>query len=330
MGKSILVNFAGAPDAALDASLRHSQHAMAASASHGGIDEVVLWNRERLVATRFYREHREILDQARGAGYWLWKPLIILEVLRGAGADDVVIYWDVGRTRPNIFTRSIAPLMRWCRQHSGMLPGVPILPQGQWTKRDCFRYMDCDEPRFWHAPQVQATFSLWSGKAAADFVSEWLSWCCDARCLTDAPNQCGLANREGFCEHRHDQSILTNLCVKYDVPPLEPLPLPRRGGWTKDINIFSEALACPGEDPAPQASVGAVDDAAQATTHPLTVHARRFLEAGEYADAEQICRAVLAESQLDQGALHLLGVIFMRTGRAAQGIDLLERVTRLP
>ena len=35
----------------------------------------------------------------------------------------------------------------------------------------------------------------------------------------DGPNACGLPNRPDFVDHRHDQSVLTNLVVKHDVKP---------------------------------------------------------------------------------------------------------------
>lgn len=82
MGRLILVNFAGAPDPALDAVLRRSQLEMIASASAGGIEHIFAWTRKGLLATEFYQEHKQILDRDKGAGYWLWKPFIILEALR--------------------------------------------------------------------------------------------------------------------------------------------------------------------------------------------------------------------------------------------------------
>jgi tetratricopeptide (TPR) repeat protein len=323
MDKTILVNFAGAEDLGLDASLRSCQAAMSESAAVAGIDEIIPWTRQRLLATSFYQANRAILDLPRGAGYWLWKPLIILDALEHASRGDVVIYWDVGRCTPNRFTRSISPLVRWCRQHDGILPGVPILPQGQWTKRDCFCFMNCDAPRFWNAVQIQATFSLWCGSRAIEFVEEWLTWCRDPRCITDAHNVSGLPNLPGFVEHRHDQSILTNLCVKRNIRALDPLPRLRRGRWTKDVNIFSEALA-PGEDPAPAST-----NSLRAETEEIA-HARKLLQAGDLVAAEQACRDVLTGSGLNADAVHLLGVIFARTGRVSQAIELLERSARLP
>jgi hypothetical protein len=241
VSKTILVSFAGATDATLNHRLLLAQRETLSTLECGQIDVTMSWDRSKLVATTFYSQNRGILDLPRGAGYWLWKPFIILEALRTAGPDDVILYWDVGRVFANRFVRSMNPLVRWCREHNGCLPGVPILTHGRWTKRDCFHYMECDSERFWKARQIQATFSLWSGKAAMEFVACWLQWCRDARCLTDQPNECGLPDLAGFQEHRHDQSILTNLCIKHGVVALPRLPVPP-GAWSKDINLWSKAL----------------------------------------------------------------------------------------
>jgi hypothetical protein len=322
--RTILVTFAGASDPQLDAHLREAQRALAASAPVGEIDEIICWDRARLAATRFYQQNREVLEQPRGCGFWLWKPYIILEAVKRAGPADAVVYWDVGRLRGNRFTRSVLPLVRWCREHGGMLPGVPIFPQQEWTKRDCFYYMGCDERRYWRACQMQATFSIWSGSAASEFVSEWLRWCCDRRCLTDEPNQCGLPNLTGFKDHRHDQSILSNLCTKCGVDALEPLPLPRGGWWTKDINLFAEALARPGEDPPSPPGVSRAPRSEQ------LVLAWRLYEAGQDAEAENTCRTILGAGWSDPDALYLLGSVLLRSGRKSKGIQCLEQAARLP
>jgi len=51
-------------------------------------------------------------------------------------------------------------------------------------------------------------------------------------------NTCGLPNLPGFVEHRGDQSILTNLSIKYDI---------KTNYFTsrKDINLFIDLLNMP-------------------------------------------------------------------------------------
>jgi protein O-GlcNAc transferase len=333
MGQAILVSYAGArADPALEAQLLRAQEMQAESAGVGGINHVITWSRARLEATDFYRENEAVLTNPRGSGFWLWKPYIILEALHSAGPDDVIVYWDVGQVRPYTFTRSIAPLLRWCRQHDGMLPGVPVLPQGNWTKRDCFHYMGCDAPPYWKALQIQATFSLWSGRAAGEFVAEWLNWCKDRRCLTDEPNQCGLPNLPGFYEHRHDQAVLTNLCLKKRVQAPPALSIPP-GLWTKNINVWSELLdELPGK-------VDAVAEAERAWKilldhepgQPFAQHrlARGYLQTDRVPAALDLLRQAakalprLPDVQCD------LAVALQRLGHIREAAGVLERVVTL-
>jgi 3,4-dihydroxy-2-butanone 4-phosphate synthase len=36
----------------------------------------------------------EVMKQSRGAGYWSWKPVVILDAMRRARWGDVVMYAD--------------------------------------------------------------------------------------------------------------------------------------------------------------------------------------------------------------------------------------------
>ncbi len=193
----------------------------------GGIDEVIPWNAERLSKTNFAIKNWEILKLPRGYGYWLWKPYIILDALQNIEPDAYLIYHDIGRpqrgdsTRGYTLERDIGPLIRWADCHNGIYPGVYMPHHGkqkQWTKRDCFVLMGCDNEKYWEATQIQATYNIWKNNTRTrEFVQEWLETCEDSRILTDSENKMGEKNLPGFKQHRHDQSILTNLCVKHDI-----------------------------------------------------------------------------------------------------------------
>ena len=192
----------------------------------GRIDFVCTFSPEDIQHTTFYTTHRGILDAPRGAGYWLWKPFLILEKLTALADGDFVIYLDCGRRNGYRFLRAVDPLLEWAETFGdGAMPGVSVPHYGsnaEWTKRDCFVYMDCDNERFWQHPQIQGTCSVWKKtRATTDFIARWLRYCCDPRILTDAPNTCGLDNLPGFAEHRHDQSVLTNLVIASGRPFLD-------------------------------------------------------------------------------------------------------------
>jgi hypothetical protein len=89
----------------------------------------------------------------------------------------------------------------------------------RYTKRDAFVLLNCDEPEFTDTTHLEASFSLWKkSKSAIDFVEEYLHFCEDERILTDMPNTMGLPNYPEFEDHRHDQSILSLLSKKRNMP----------------------------------------------------------------------------------------------------------------
>jgi hypothetical protein len=239
--------FAAARDALIESALRTGEFAHAWS-----------WDEKRLRDDPSFAG-KSLLAHRRGIGYWSWKPHIILDTLNVVPDGDVVVYYDAGRYFGG-FTigRSVLPLVDFAVRHNGMLPGVVIPqygPNSRWTRRDCFVLMDCDAPRFWTHPQVGATFSLWvKGSAAIDFVQDWRSYCSDIRVVGDGPNGCGLPNFADFIDHRHDQSVLTNLVVKHDITPfriqdrvferlvaLRPSSLASGFFWKKIDNISAVA-----------------------------------------------------------------------------------------
>ena len=66
--------------------------------SSGYFDEFHIFSKKN-IDDEFYEKNKNILDQRRGAGYWLWKPYFILKTLNLINDGDIVFYVDAG----NIF-----------------------------------------------------------------------------------------------------------------------------------------------------------------------------------------------------------------------------------
>jgi len=186
------------------------------SARRHGIGEVKSWDFEEIKQTSFYPENRIILDQPSGMGYWLWKPYIMLEAMKGVSDGDIVIYSDSGIE----IIASLDPLFRLCREEQPIvLFGNGDFRNAIWTKRDCFILMDCDEEAFWYGPHCDASFILMRRSPfSIKFLEEWLKFSRDERILSDLPNTSGKKELPEFKEHRHDQSILSLLAQKYHLP----------------------------------------------------------------------------------------------------------------
>jgi len=185
----------------------------------GGLERAVEFGRQHLEPA-FVAKHRRVLDNPIGAGCWLWKPYVVLAALKGALNDgDVLFYADSGCH----FIAPVAPVVDLClkdRQKPILLFSMPpTYLNRNFTKRDCFFYMGLDEPRYAEAVHTMASFFVCQKtRFTLAFFEEWLRYAEDPRVLTPIPNECGLPDYPEFFQHRFDQSILSLLGRKYDIP----------------------------------------------------------------------------------------------------------------
>jgi hypothetical protein len=185
-----------------------NQRALVRSAAGKGIDAILSYRRRDL-AEEFQRAHRHILDQRRGAGYWLWKPYVILDCMRRADEGDIIIYLDAGA----LILAPLDPLIEQADRFSLVLiKNNPRYLNAHWTRRDCFVLTGTDAAEYHHTPQLDASCLVVKRTGAnRGFVETWLEYCTDDRVLTDRPNECGLPNLPDFVQHRADQSVLSLL-----------------------------------------------------------------------------------------------------------------------
>lgn len=157
-----------------------------------------------------------ILTIKRGLGLCVWKPYIILEAFKKMQEGDIIVYLDsADMIHPNIF-----PYL----EHKLSETNVLLVPspnrnlQRNYTKRDCFVMMGCDNEQYWNALQIEAGFvAVKKCKQSEEIFNEWLYYCKNENIITDIDNICGLENLPNFVTHRHDQSIISNLAVKYNI-----------------------------------------------------------------------------------------------------------------
>jgi hypothetical protein len=187
-----------------------------ASARKNGIQQILSYDFEDIKSSAFYHRNKAILDEPRGSGLWLWKPYIVQEALRQATEGDIVIYCDAGIE----IIADLAPVISICStEQPVMLFGNCNFLNSHWTKRDAFVLMNGDSPEYWSSLQCDAAFGVFrKSKEADSFIGEWLHFAEDDRILSDKPNTCGLENLPGFIEHRFDQSVLSLLAHKHQLP----------------------------------------------------------------------------------------------------------------
>jgi hypothetical protein len=211
--KKIVISFG-------DKSYYGSLKALKTTSIKYGADSVIVYTQEWLKNTSFWKENTNILIQRRGAGYWIWKPYIILETFKKLNDGDLVLYSDAAV----MITNNLSPLWDLGNKHSIVLfhhgskyKEEKILINKTWTKRDCFILMDADTSEFHNGRQISASYSVWKKDInTINFLNVWQNYLKDPRISTDQPNVLG-ENISGFRDHRHDQSILSILSQKYNL-----------------------------------------------------------------------------------------------------------------
>jgi hypothetical protein len=168
----------------------------------------------------FRLKNLNILSQGRGAGYWLWKPYFISKILSEIDMGDILFYVDAGNIFLNnpsfLFDKLIDDDIILFDNRDGMSDGNP--PKNMdWTKKDAFTLMGLDNEKTTNAPHVNASYQIYRKTLnTLKFVEEMLEWSQNENIITDKPNTTGV-NYPSFKDHRHDQSILSLMCSKYNI-----------------------------------------------------------------------------------------------------------------
>ncbi len=162
---------------------------------------------------------RAFMARSRGYGFWLWKPMVIAEMLVGSSVGDIVVYADAGcgivstgKAR-EVFREWIHDV---CTHPTRRLAFQMPHKEEEYTKADVFDVMGCAEPQYKLTGQHIATFQvLMNTPENKELVVNWLKLCSleDFRLVSDQPSR--IPNPPGFKGHRHDQSIFSLLVKKF-------------------------------------------------------------------------------------------------------------------
>jgi hypothetical protein len=174
------------------------------------------YTREWLVETDFYKENSELLDNKRGAGFWIWKPYVILDRLNSIDDGDIIFYLDCA----DVFTIGLSDFLKDYFSNNNtdcLLAHGGSNKQKHYTKRDAFYLMGCDETRYHEHVQLEAGMLCFKNtEKIRKIIYEWLQYCTNPNIISDLPNLHG-DNFDGFIVHQSDQSVISNLSLKYNL-----------------------------------------------------------------------------------------------------------------
>ena len=156
------------------------------SARRFSIRDVRIYGLNHPAVVKAADENPMIMKQTRGAGYWLWKPYILLDTLRTVEEGTIVVYSDAGHR----YIADPSPLIKLTKSREIVLFSHRAkYLQRHWTKRDCFVLMGADEPQYWDTRQLDASIQIYvAGSQSQSFLLELQDAMRDPRILCDEPN----------------------------------------------------------------------------------------------------------------------------------------------
>lgn len=141
----------------------------------------------------------------RGGGYWVWKPWAVLQALKIAGENDIVVYSDCGNT---IFDNKSSwhNLFHKLRNRDAMF----FYNGGRmkyWTRKNVFEAFP--------VPFLQSHYQIISNffivkKSAQTVIEQWRDVMLNSpQLVMDVPEEEQRFENKAFIEHRHDQAVLS-------------------------------------------------------------------------------------------------------------------------
>ena len=167
------------------------------------------------LSNEFKNTYSKILSHRKGYGYCIWKPYIILNELEKIKDGEILIYID-STDHPH------TDFFDFVNEHMTK-NDILLINRGythdNWTRRDTFILMECDEDKYHNKLQLEAgIIAIKKTNFNIELINEWFNYCKNENILADIPQISNLPNYQPFYEHRYDQSILTNLQIKYGIP----------------------------------------------------------------------------------------------------------------
>ena len=175
---------------------------------------------------------------SRGFGLWVWKPWVVLEVMKKAQEGDIVFFLDAGCT---VHTSKASKLRyQWYLKHI-QEHGNLFFDYGQaefyWTKSEVINYFQLNENDINSGQIVGGVQGHLVSREKRQFVEDWLRACTvdGGRLLKDVNSWDHEDKR--FIGHRHDQSVLSCLVKRegFSVIPDETFHYPK---WNRDGSGF--------------------------------------------------------------------------------------------
>jgi hypothetical protein len=155
-----------------------------------------------------------IRENPKGYGYWIWKPILILDFIKNYPDIEVILYMDSGCefiSNPNSDITWHDYLDKFGKFDAVFFAND--LKEYSWTKQELFEYLSVSADEKLTDQLVGGTF-LMTRKFALDFCHKWLEVMQADNFLYANDEVNHLKQSVGFREHRYDQSALSILAKR--------------------------------------------------------------------------------------------------------------------
>lgn len=187
---------------------------------YGNVNDCFLF-KESDIDTEFYKLNSKLFKEKRGFGFWCWKSHLINKMLHRASDNDLFLYIDAGNEILNDLTPLYESLIEDERgvilfNNADGNPNSENWKNINWTKSDCFNLLGLNSSEYIYGNQVNASYILFKKtNFSQKFFKLFEEACTNYNIISDAPNITPNLNLKEFRDHRHDQSILSLLAIRY-------------------------------------------------------------------------------------------------------------------
>jgi len=160
---------------------------------------------------------KEILNQEKGSGFWLWKYFFIKEVIDKMSYGDILVYSDAGSSFNYIAKERFYYYIDLInKSNTGNLRFRMKYIENQWTTKEIFNYFEVDpNSKFGTSGQFQATHMIFKKNENLELIlkrfGDLLNF--DPYLITDKYST--INQSDTFKENRYDQSIFRLLSKIY-------------------------------------------------------------------------------------------------------------------
>lgn len=177
--------------------------------------ECYIYSNEYFYNSDYYKEHKDVMDKV-SFGFTM-KSIELYDTFKMMDYGDIIILTDsnhiVAQNPEKIY--QIAD-EQGCFIYNHIYANYL---NRQYTRRDTFVNMNCDEEKYWNATHIHC--NLYAFKKTPEnenFAKEYLESAFTYKIMFGENKH---PNFPDFVVHRHDQSIFSILCVKYNLPYID-------------------------------------------------------------------------------------------------------------